>query len=145
MVNGPDHIEGQEFFIKLLEEYGYECKTDFPFRTGTRVEKYYFDVYAEKSNCNGWFYISKTIALPIWNMFDTIVIEVDGKIGYSTKRAYYNRQVKKEFCRQHDFRFFEFPTNWIVGENKLDKESFLEEIKPIRKCQHLHQHHQVIV
>ena len=138
MVNGPEHESAQEFFKQLLSIYEYECKLDYYYETGVKRAKgqrkaseYYFDVYAEKATVAGWFFISEHIALPIWDIYDIIVIEVDGKDGHSSKRSYTNREFKKEFCNQKGFRFFAFPTKWIVGENKLDVETFLEEIKPI--------------
>ena len=119
MVNGKDHIAAQDKLIELFLCYDYNAYRDFEYKTGSdRASKYFFDVYAIKYEIKGWFYFQH-IALPIFSFHDVIVVEIDGSVGHSTKKAFANRKIKKQFCKEKGIRFFEFPTKWLVGRKAV--------------------------
>jgi hypothetical protein len=89
---------------KLVEkehEFPNPLDANFPFR---------FDIYAE-----------------LWNG-RKLAIEVDGKIGHTSKRSHQKRQIKKEYLKLHGIELYGFPTKWIIGRKPLGDMLFLEEL-----------------
>jgi hypothetical protein len=69
-----------------------------------------FDVYAE-------FWDGRKIA-----------IEVDGKVGHTSRRAHEKRRVKKLYLKTYGIELYGFPTKWLVSRKPLGDMLFLEEL-----------------
>lgn len=57
-----------------------------------------------------------------------IAIEVDGKIGHTSKRSHEKREAKKEYLKTQGIALFGFSTKWIVSRNQLPDHIFMEEL-----------------
>lgn len=57
-----------------------------------------------------------------------VAIEIDDKIGHSSKRSFEKRQVKREFLKSVGIELFGFPRKWIVGKRAFRDDVFLEEL-----------------
>jgi hypothetical protein len=89
---------------KLIEqEYVYTNSIDpeYPWR---------FDLYAE-----------------FWNG-RKIAVEVDGKVGHSSRRSYEKRRAKKLYLKTYGIELYGFPTKWIIGRKPVADMLFLEEL-----------------
>lgn len=69
-----------------------------------------FDVYAE-------FWDGRKIA-----------VEVDGKVGHTSRRSFEKRQLKKLYLKDFGIELYGFPTQWIVSRKALSDMTFLEEL-----------------
>ena len=58
-----------------------------------------------------------------------IAIEVDGKIGHTSKRSHEKRQAKTAYLKLHGIELFSFPTKWLQGRKQLGDALFLEELR----------------
>ena len=87
----------------LVEEYQYPnpFSPDYPWR---------FDVYAELYNDR------------------KIAIEVDGKIGHTSKRSFEKRQQKILYLKTQNIELYAFPPQWVVGKKMLPDSLFLDEM-----------------
>ena len=85
----------------IEQEYIYTNSLDpeFPWR---------FDVYAE-----------------LWDG-RKIGIEVDGKVGHTSKRSFEKRQAKTYYLASQGIELYGWPTKWIQGRNPLSDMLFLE-------------------
>ena len=85
------------------KEYQYPnpFSPDFPWR---------FDVYAELQDGR------------------KIAIEIDGKIGHTSKRSHQKRQAKKEYLEAVGIELYSFPTKWVAGRRALPDSLFNEEL-----------------
>ena len=57
-----------------------------------------------------------------------IAIEVDGRIGHTSKRSHEKREAKKEYLKVQGIVLFGFPTKWIIGRDSLPDSLFYEEL-----------------
>jgi hypothetical protein len=57
-----------------------------------------------------------------------IAIEIDGKIGHTSKRSAQKRQAKKEYLQAVGIELYSFPTKWVAGRRMLPDSLFIEEI-----------------
>jgi hypothetical protein len=55
-------------------------------------------------------------------------IEVDGKIGHTSKRSHEKREAKKEYLKTQGIALFGFSTKWIIGKAMLPDSLFYEEL-----------------
>ena len=60
-----------------------------------------------------------------WRKF---AIEVDGKIGHTSKRSHEKREAKKEYLKTQGITLFGFATKWVVGKEMLADSLFYEEL-----------------
>ena len=88
-------------FIAKEHEYPNPVYPDYPWR---------FDIYVELHNGR------------------RLAIEIDGKVGHSSKKAKDKRLAKKKYLKQQGIELFGFPTPWIVGKRALPDDLFLEEL-----------------
>jgi hypothetical protein len=89
---------------KLIEkehEFPNPLDANFPFR---------FDIYAE-----------------LWDG-RKLAVEVDGKIGHTSKRSHQKRQAKKEYLKLHGIELYGFPTKWVVGKRILPDSLYYDEM-----------------
>jgi hypothetical protein len=86
-----------------VQEYQYPnpFSPEFPWR---------FDIYAE-----------------LWDN-RKIAIEVDGKVGHSSKRSFDKRQAKTNYLASRGIELYGFPTGWVTGRHMLPDCTFLEEM-----------------
>ena len=57
-----------------------------------------------------------------------IAIEIDGKVGHTSKRAHDKRRAKIAFLKLHGIELFSFPTKWICSRKPLGDSLFLDEL-----------------
>jgi hypothetical protein len=87
----------------IVQEYQYPnpFSPEFPWR---------FDIYCE-----------------LWDD-RKIAIEVDGKVGHSSKRSFEKRQAKTNYLASRGIELYGFPTAWVTGKRMLPDCTFLEEM-----------------
>ncbi len=88
--------------IQMEYVYGNPFNPDFPWK---------FDVYAELRDGR------------------KIAIEIDGKIGHTSKRSHQKRQAKTEYLADRGIELYAFPTKWVVSKRQLADSLFLEEMR----------------
>ena len=88
--------------VQMEYVYGNPFQPDYPWK---------FDVYAE-------FRDGRKIA-----------IEIDGKIGHTSKRSHQKRQAKKEYLADRGIELFAFPTKWVISRKQLPDSLFYEEMR----------------
>ena len=88
-------------FIAKEHEYPNPIYPDYPWR---------FDIYVELHNGR------------------RIAIEIDGKVGHSSKKAKDKRAAKIRYLDLQHIELFGFPTPWVVGKRALPDKLFLEEL-----------------
>ena len=89
---------------KLLEkehEYPNPVYPDYP---------WYFDLYCELHNGR------------------RIAIEIDGKVGHSSKKAKDKRIAKKSYLELQGIELFAFPTAWVYSKKQLPDQLFYDEL-----------------
>jgi hypothetical protein len=69
-----------------------------------------FDLYAE-----------------LWNN-RKIAIEIDGKIGHSSKRSFEKRQAKTNYLASRGIELYAFPTKWVFSRKELPDSLFYDEM-----------------
>lgn len=79
-------------------------------RTGDPKYDWKFDVYFELGNRK-------------------VAIEVDDKIGHSSRRSFEKREQKRNYLKSVAIELFAFPRKWIVGKHAYDDDVFLEELR----------------
>lgn len=57
-----------------------------------------------------------------------IAIEIDGKVGHSSKKAKDKRAAKIRYLKQQDIELFAFPTAWVYSRKQLPDSLFIEEL-----------------
>jgi hypothetical protein len=62
-----------------------------------------------------------------------IAIEVDGKIGHTSKTSFHNREFKTAYLKQKGIELFAWPRKWIHGRKAYPIEVFLEEMHLIQQ------------
>jgi hypothetical protein len=87
--------------IDLEHEFPNPMYPDYP---------WYFDIFVELHNGR------------------RIAIEIDGKVGHSSKKAKDKRVAKKAYLELVGIELFAFPTPWVFGRKQLPDELFLEEL-----------------
>ena len=87
--------------VQMEYVYGNPFQPDYPWK---------FDVYAE-------FRDGRKIA-----------IEIDGKVGHTSKRSHQKRQAKKDYLADRGIELYAFPTKWVRSKAELPDELFLEEM-----------------
>lgn len=109
---GKAHLKAKERLYNLVnvigpklivKEYQYPnpFNPEFPWR---------FDLYVE-----------------LWND-RKIAIEVNGKVGHSTKHSFDKRQAKTLYLKSRGIELFAFPTKWVSSRNQLSDSLFYEEL-----------------
>lgn len=109
---GPNHQKAKDRLYKLIKatapkfiakehEYPNPIYPDYPWR---------FDLYVELDNGR------------------RIAIEIDGKVGHSSKKAKDKRAAKIRYLDLQHIELFGFPTPWLVGKRALPDSLFLEEL-----------------
>jgi hypothetical protein len=88
-------------FIDKEYEYPNPFYPDYPWR---------FDLYVE-----------------LWNT-RRIAIEIDGKVGHSSKKAKQKREAKIAYLKLQGIELFGFPTPWVWGKRMLPDQLFYEEL-----------------
>ena len=88
--------------IQMEYVYGNPFTPDYPWK---------FDVYAE-------FRDGRKIA-----------IEIDGKIGHTSKRSHQKRQAKTEYLADRGIELYAFPTKWVISRKQLPDSLFYEEMR----------------
>jgi hypothetical protein len=58
-----------------------------------------------------------------------IAIEIDGKIGHTSKRSHQKRQAKKEYLADRGIELYAFPTKWVISSRALADSLFCEEMR----------------
>lgn len=122
---GRNHNLAQDRIVDLLKSCGYVCQKDYEYKTGSdRADTYFFDVWGEKLTLKGVINVDKHLGYPIFEG-DIIVVEVDGNVGHGRKvqstRNHANRKIKEDFCKEHNFRFFSFRTEDLIGKGYKSK------------------------
>jgi hypothetical protein len=109
---GPNHRKAKDRLYKLIKatspkliarehEYPNPVWPGYPWR---------FDIYCELHNGR------------------RLAIEIDGKIGHSSKKAKDKRGAKKKYLQLQGIELFAFPTPWVVGKRALPDELYYEEL-----------------
>ena len=57
-----------------------------------------------------------------------LAIEVDGKVGHTTKRAQKKREARKLYLKEHGIELYAFPTKWLIARKPLPDSLFLKEL-----------------
>ena len=65
----------------------------------------------------------------LWNN-RKVVIEIDGKVGHSSKKATQKREWKVAWLKTQGIELFAFPTPWVVGKRALPDELYYDELSP---------------
>jgi hypothetical protein len=79
-------------------------------RTGDPKYDYKFDVYFELDNRK-------------------VAIEIDDKVGHTSKRSSEKRYFKKTFLKSVGIELYAFPRKWVVGRKAFNDAVFLEELR----------------
>jgi hypothetical protein len=87
--------------IQMEYVYGNPFNPEYPWK---------FDVYAELHDGR------------------KIAIEVDGKIGHTSKRSHEKREAKKQYLADRGIELYAFPTKWVISRKQLPDSLFLEEM-----------------
>ena len=58
-----------------------------------------------------------------------IAIEIDGKVGHTSKRAHKKRRAKIMYLKLHGIELFSFPTKWLCSRKPLPDQLFMEELR----------------
>lgn len=100
MTEGELHKKAVIRLIELLLEKGFQVEKDMQWKTGDpeRVLAYYPDVVATK----------------------TIVVEVNGKVGHSSKRSYENEQNAKAYFERLGIKMYTYSPQELVGNGWKD-------------------------
>jgi hypothetical protein len=88
-------------FIEKEYEYPNPLYSDYPWR---------FDIYTE-----------------LWDG-RRIAIEIDGKVGHSSKKAKDKRIAKKSYLELQGIELFAFPTAWVIGKRALPDQLYYDEL-----------------
>ena len=114
-MEGKKHKKAKERVISLLTSRCIECGEEKTTgRTNTEVGErdYRCDV------------------LTYWKDIDRrIAIEIDGKIGHSTRWANHKMDIRDRAHRSKDVFTVRLLTGWLVGANKLDDDVIWKEIE----------------
>lgn len=115
MVEGKKHKAAKKRVIEILKSKGIECHEEKP--TGTTNT----EVGKRDYRCD---------VLAYWKHNNTrVAIEVDGKVGHSTKWANHKMDIRnRALKRERDMLTIRLLTNWLVGKNKLDDDLLWDEI-----------------
>ena len=57
-----------------------------------------------------------------------IAIEIDGKVGHSSKKAMQKREWKQAWLKTKGIELFAFPTAWVTGRKQLPDQLFYDEL-----------------
>jgi hypothetical protein len=57
-----------------------------------------------------------------------VAIEIDDKVGHTSKRSFQKRQAKKIYLNAVGVELFGFPRKWVVGRKAFNDDVFLEEL-----------------
>lgn len=100
MTEGDLHKKAVRKLAKYLRAKGYKVETDknWGVKSGDRVSNYYPDITATK----------------------TIVIEVNGNVGHSSKRSYDNELNQKQFFELQDIHLHVYSPEEITGKGWTD-------------------------
>ena len=63
----------------------------------------------------------------LWNG-RKMAIEIDGKVGHSSKKAKEKRAAKIRYLKLQGIELFGFPTPWVWGQRMLPDQLFYEEL-----------------
>ena len=110
---GPNHRKAKARLYELIKtiapniigrefEYPNPFHPDYPWR---------FDLYFE-----------------IWAKKRKVAIEIDGKVGHSSKKAKEKRAAKIKYLNKQGIELFAFPTAWVVGKRALPDQLYYDEL-----------------
>lgn len=88
-------------FLDTEYEYPNPMYPDYPWR---------FDIYVE-----------------LWDG-RRMAIEIDGKVGHSSKKAKEKRETKKAWLKLQGIELFAFPTPWVFSRKQLPDQLFFDEL-----------------
>ena len=57
-----------------------------------------------------------------------IAIELDGRVGHTSKRSHEKRRAKVAYLKLHGIELYGFPVKWVVSRKPLGDMLFLEEL-----------------